>query len=231
MRKTSLALLVAIVFSAAGCTTVQPAASRPKPPRKSLDLQGIVDKARDGSTATIPFGEYRLAKGLVIKNRKNLTLTCRPGTRILVEDTNADVLSIQGSEGIQIENLYLRHTKPLEEYVCHGAVLRIRDSKNVRITNSELNGCGAVGIYADGCQGLQVRNCFIHHNSWCALVLYRSDEIKIHSNVIQDNALLLQTSDVGFMEIFDNSTSRNGGYVKGHPDPNPGLKQKEPSNH
>lgn len=229
MRKTLLGLLVAIVFSAAGCTTIRPAASDPKPPRKSLDLQGIIGKVQDGSTATIPFGEYRLAKGLVIKNRKNLTLTCRPGTKILVEDTNADVLSIQESEGIQIENLYLRHTKPLEEYECHGAVLRIKDSRDVRIMNCELNGCGAVGIFADGCQGLQVRNCFIHHNSWCALVLYRSDEIKIQSNVIQDNSLLLQTSDVGFMEIFDNTTTRNGGYVKGYPDPNPGLK-KEPSN-
>jgi len=61
MNRKSLGLLVAIVVSAVGCTTTRPPVFEPKSPRKSSDLQAMIDKARDGSTVTIPFGEYRLA--------------------------------------------------------------------------------------------------------------------------------------------------------------------------
>lgn len=229
MKKIILASLLVCICLAGGCVTTQSKASWPKPPRKSLDIQGLINKAQDNSTVTIPFGEYRLAKGLKIKNKKNLTLTCRPGTRILVEDTDTNVLSIHESDGVQIENLYLRHLKPLEEHECHGVVVRVKDSTDTKIVNCELNGCGAIGVVGYDSNALLIRNCFVHHNTFNAFYFEDCGEVKIQSSVVEDNGNFIQMYQTESLEMRDNVLRRNGGYWKSFHDPNPGLKEA-PSN-
>lgn len=203
-----------------GATTPPP--ERPSPPRRSLDLQTILDEAENGDVVGIPFGEYRLANGLVIEGGKDLTVTARFGTRILVEDTDADVLTVDGGNGVRIENLYLRHIEPRKEYECHGAVVRVRNATNVRIVNCELNGCGAVGVSARTVKGLLVRKCFIHHNSFNAFYIDDGDEVKIQSCIVEDNGNFIQRYGAGSLEMRDNVLRRNGGYWEAHPDPHPG---------
>ncbi len=219
-------LLVTAIF-AFGCSTVLPRSAQIKPPRKSLDIQKVIDNAQDRSTVTIPFGEYWLTKGLVIKGRKSFVLTSQPGTRILVKDVNADVVSVLQSEGISIKNFHLRHVNPLEEYQCHGVVIRVKDSNDILVTNCELDGCGAVGVSGWSSKNILVRNCHVHHNTFNAFYFQSCADVKIQSSVVEDNGNFIQMYDTSSLEMRDNVIRRNGGYWKGHPDPSPGL-TKEP---
>lgn len=116
----------------------------------------------------------------------------------------------------------------MEEYECHGAVLRIKDSEYVKIINCELNGCGAIGVAGYNSKNIIVRNCFIHHNSFNAFYFQGCAKVIIQSSIIEDNANFIQMYDIESLEMRDNVLRRNGGYWS-ESDPNPGLKKK-PSN-
>jgi hypothetical protein len=230
MRQIFASVLLVAALFASGCSTVPSRSAQAKPPPRSLDIQKVIDNAKARSTVTIGFGEYRLAKGLVIKGRKNLVLTSQPGTRILVKDVNSDVVSILQSEEIVIKNLNLRHVNPLEEYQCHGVVIRVKDSNDIRITNCELDGCGAVAVSSWSSKNILVQNCHVHHNTFNAFYFQSCADVKIQSSVVEDNGNFIQMYDISSLEMRDNVIRRNGGYWKGHPDSSPGL-TKEPSNH
>ena len=230
MRRIFSSVLLVTAFFAFGCSTVPFCSSQKKPPRRSLDIQRVLDNARDGSTVTIPFGEYCLSDGLVIRDRKNLIITSQSGTRILVKDVKADVVSILQSEEISINNLHLRHVNPLEEYQCHGAVIRVKDSNDILIRNCELNGCGAIGVSSWSSKNIIIRNCHIHHNTFNAFYFQSCADMKIQSSVAEDNGNFIQMYNTRSLEMRDNVIRRNGGYWKGRPDHSPGL-MKEISNH
>ena len=188
------------------------------PPDMTLDIQGLIDSTPDGGTIDIPYGRYVFKEGLVIKGRKNIIFRCAPGTRILIEDTNAKVLSIVESYGIRIENAYLRHLKPLEEYVCHGGVISINSSQDVKVLNCELNGCGSIGVSGWKSGDVFVRNCFIHHNTFSALSFSNCKDIKVKSCVIEENGNLMNLHKVDDFQMEDNIIRNNGGYWGYHPD-------------
>jgi len=223
MSRIYLPFFLATVSFVTGCATTSSPDSRPQPQSISLDIQVLVEKARDGSTVKIPSGEYRLPDGITIRGRKGLVLTAEPGTRLLVEDTNADVLSIQQCEGIRIENLYLRHTKPLKKYECHGTVVSLDESRDTKIVNCELNGCGAIGVSAWKSKNVLISNCFIHHNTFNAFYFYGCDDVNIRSNIVEDNGNFIQMYDTQKLEMQNNVLRRNKGYWKRSIDSNPGL--------
>ena len=135
------------------------------PPPSDIDLQSLIDRTPDGGTVRVPKARFVLKRGLVVENRRNLHLECEPGSQILVDDIGADVIEIAGSEGIRISGAFFRHLKPLKGYECHGDVVKLRNSTDVMIENSELDGCGAIGLSAWQSNNLTVRNCLIAHNS------------------------------------------------------------------
>ena len=227
MREIFASVLLVTAFFASGCSTVPSRSTQAKVPRRSLDIQKVIDNAQDRSTVTIPFGEYWLTKGLVIKGRKSLVLTSQPGTKILVKDVNADVVSVLQSEEISIKNFHLRHVNPLLEYKCHGVVIRVKDSNDILITNCELDGCGAVGVSSWSSKNILVQNCHVHHNTFNAFYFQSCAGVKIQSSVVEDNGNFIQMYDTSSLEMRDNNIRRNGGYWRGHPDPSPGL-TKEP---
>jgi parallel beta-helix repeat protein len=195
MKNLAVAALLICVLDLSGCVSPPTRSGWSRPPGGTLDLQELLDGAMDGSTVTIPFGEYVLSKGLVVQGRKNLVLTSRPGTRILVTDTNADVLSILESSGIRVANLYLRHCDPLEEYRCHGVVIRVRDSNDTVVQNCELKGCGAVGVSGWNSKNILVRNCLVQHNTFNAFYFQSCGDVKIQSTVAEDNGNFIQMYD------------------------------------
>jgi len=195
-----------------GCVSSPPSTPQADAPWRTLDLQALIDQTGDGGDLLIPYGRYRLAEGLVIKNRKHLTLTARTGTWIYVEDPDAHVISVLNSEDIEIRNLSLRHWEPLEEYVCHGSVVQVQDSNLIRIVNSVLDGCGAVGVNASNSRGISVHHCRIQNNSFTAFAFARVDGIELVSNVIENNANLLQGYEIHGLTMRENSIRDNFGY-------------------
>jgi len=187
---------------AAGCSGVR-FARRP-PPKRELDIQAAFDAAPNGSILTIDYGEYVLPAGLVVRNRRDLTITAPRGTRIFVDDVMQDVIALENCDSVRIENLHLRHVKPLTEYECEGAVLRMSQCHDMEVANCELDGCGAFGIACDDVNRLNVTNCYIHDNTFTALYFNQCQDALITGNRIAGNADLITQYSCAGIEMRDN---------------------------
>ena len=84
------------------------------------------------------------------------------GATLLIDSRYARVLSFVDCQYIQIENLTLGHTQGGS---CLGEVLSLQNVKGCKIDNCDLYGCGTCGIYAEGGNGLDVRNTAIRECS------------------------------------------------------------------
>jgi len=223
-----LCLVVLLVISA--CRTPSSGgAIQEEAPWRTLDLQALIDDTPDGAEVFIPYGRYRLEKGLLVKGRKHLTITARTGTWIYVEDLDAHVITIAGSEDIEVRNLSLRHWEPLEVYECHGSVVEVQDSTSIRILNSVLDGCGAVGVSAEKSRDLFVAHCQIQNNSFNAFYFYEVNTISLRSNVIEDNANFMQAYHVHQLEMRENEIRNNFGYWARRSAQAPGTMEDHPA--
>ncbi len=180
----------------------------------TVSLQEQIDAAtRSGiHQLIIPAGEYVLPKGLAIRDANNFALEGSGDVRILVANTDDSVISIAGSANVRLSNLYLSHLKPRPDYECHGPVLAIEKCANVTVLESELHGCGALGVKAISVAGLVVRWCNIRKNTFNAFYLSRCRTVKVIGNRIEDNANMMAAYEVDDLQMSDNLIQRNGGY-------------------
>lgn len=209
-------MLLVVMIMITGCSSSQTmqfkSRENPNLAQRTDNLQALIDQTPDNTTLRIVKGKYIINQGLVIKGRVGLSVIAEPGTAILLTNLEQDVLTIEGSKHISLFNVLMRHHTPLTEYRCEGGVIRIDDSKDITIANSELNGCGAVGVSAQNTQSLTIEHCYIHNNSFNALYLSSVDGLRLWSNVIADNANTLQLYNVTDMQMSDNIITRNTGY-------------------
>lgn len=181
-------------------------------PWRTLDLQTLIDETPDGGELVIPYGRYRLKDGLNIHNRKHLTIMAQTGTWIYVDDPDAHVISIQDSAGIVLRSLSLRHWEPEEEYHCHGSVVNVEASEAIAISNSVLDGCGAIGVSATKVKRLSVSHCQVQNNSFSAFFFSDVQGVDLFANVVEDNANLLQMYRTDNLSMRENLIRENGGY-------------------
>jgi hypothetical protein len=197
-----LAFIVPAVLLLAGC--VGGLLGRGAPPRKKLDIQAILDAAPNGSVLTLDYGEYVLTTGLTVANKHDLTITAPKGTLVMVDDVMEDVLSLEDCDSVHIVNLHMRHVKPLGEYNCEGAVIRMNQCSNMEVKNCELDGCGAIAVAGNGVKELQVTGCYIHNNTWNAFYLSDCRDALITGNRIVHNLDVLTQYDCERIEMRDN---------------------------
>ena len=210
-----LSLLCLAGFVLASCSPKEAtfySRSGENPPPSTLSLQELIDKTPDGGTVSVPKAKFVLKQGLLVANRKNIRIECAPGSQILVDDISADVIEIVDSKGISISGAFLRHLNPLKKYECHGDVVKLRNASEVTIENSELDGCGAIGLSAWGSSNITVQNCLIAHNSFNALYIDGCATVRIKDNVIENNANLIQSYRSDDIEMSGNVIRNNGGY-------------------
>jgi hypothetical protein len=181
-------------------------------PLQTLDLQKLVNDTPDGKVVSIPLGRYVLKRPLTIARRHELHLSFAPGTQLRVENTDVDVIRIEACQKVKISGCRARHVKPLPQYECHGSVIAVQDSSEVRVENCELNGCGAVGAWARKVNGLKVVNCHIHHNTWNAFYLESCKKVAVVGNIVERNANYLQAYDCQELIFSDDLARDNGGY-------------------
>jgi hypothetical protein len=189
-----------------------------------IDLQQLLLNAKGIKKVIIPHGTYILPKSLIIPY-DNMIIYCEPGTRILVDNSYDNVINIHGRKNIQIENAHLSHLRPRKYYACHGHVVDIENSENIKLYNCEINGCGAIGVGALKTDNLTIQNCWIHSNSFNAVALSTCNEVLLVANIIENNANFLSMSNVNDFEASDNLIRNNGGYWRKR-DRNPGMKTK-----
>jgi len=70
---------------------------------------------------------------------------------------------------------------------------KLRQASTVVIENSELDGCGAIGVATWESNDVVIKNCLMTNNSFNTFYFDRCQDITIKENVIEQNANLMQT--------------------------------------
>ena len=204
----SLMLLFITTFSFAKTIEIGPSDS----------LQEAINNAKSGDTILLKPGTYESKTAFNIEGKENLTITgdaenSEGDVWIIVDDVNESVINIsKKSKSIFIRDIKARHKKPLKEYACNGAVIRINDSTGVKIMGCELNGCGAMGVEMADAKKIFISGCYIHKNSWTAFYIYNSSNIKITYNKIENNKSFIDLNKVSQFEMWGNQIKNNEGY-------------------
>ncbi|MDZ7816960.1 MAG: right-handed parallel beta-helix repeat-containing protein [Planctomycetota bacterium] len=129
-----------------------------------------------------------------------------------MRDVYADVFSFANCGTVRLSNLYLAHAVPLEKYDCHGSVVYAKNCQSIRVSNCELNGCGAIGLSLWFCGRVFVEDSRIRNNSFNAFYISGLQSLKVIGSLIEDNGNLMQVYECDEIEMNDNKIENNGGY-------------------
>ncbi len=110
---------------------------------------------------------YREADGpgLVIRNVENLKIIGqgRDLTTLCNAPRMVNVLGFENCNNISVSDLTIGHT--IEPGVCAGGVLKFSSCSTVTVDSCGLFGCGILGVDADNCSGMDVKNTEIYECS------------------------------------------------------------------
>lgn len=179
-------------------------------PSKSKQLPSILTNLRDGDTLIFERGTYETAKGLEIASLNNVTLRGEGKVDIVLGNLDEPVLTVTNCTRVKIEGLHARHQNPNREYACEGAVIEVRSSQHVGVSECSLNGCGAAGVYAADSKDLVIVNNTIFNNTFAAVWCYDSSA-RIQGNRIFKNAAELITGGDSDVVMIDNTIEKNEG--------------------
>jgi hypothetical protein len=114
-------------------------------------------------------------------------------TEVFIETTHlyASVLSFSKCQRILIENISFGHVDPPHEYECEGDVLTFNQCSYVYITDSNLYGCGSVGINAQHVVDLFVTQSRIHDCTLYAVKTENSIDVVFDHLTVLSNDLFL----------------------------------------
>lgn len=156
-----------------------------------------VKNCRDGDTILIMEGTYTFEKGLELFEKNNITILGREKVELVCTNMDDNVMWILTCNNIRIRNIKARHTNPTKEERCYGNVFALDSSTKVIIDDCEINGCGAIGVYASGCKDVLLRRNHIHNNSLWAVQ---------HNGV----GFLGEVDHIEDLRFLDNKIENNG---------------------
>lgn len=130
---------------------------------------------------------------------------------IKVSPRYANIMKFTNVSNITIKNIIAGHTPA--PYECNAGVLNFNNSSDISIMNSELYGCGSIGLDLDNVKRLNASNCKIDHCSLRAIQIYNSEAIKFTESKIVNheaysNIIMIDGSkDITFekCEMADNN--------------------------
>lgn len=151
----------------------------------------------------IRYGEVFDGMELIIRNLDNLTIKGEEGAKVqlLVEPRYATVLNFSNCNNINIENIIAGHY-PDEGY-CTGGVLYFDSSKNINVNNSELFGCGTMGVTLYDVENFFFNNSIIKECSYGIMDINESKNVKFNDSNFYDcrEYDLIQIYDSGSVEF------------------------------
>lgn len=175
--------------------------------RADAFLLDIIMNSTAGDTIDIPCDTYINSSTLSLIELHDVCIRFEPGTRVLLDDVYSDVLELNNCSDIRILGGFFRHVDPLEEYDCHGGVIRIRNCSNITIDNCTVSGCGAIGFLINDSENIEILHCLIEDNSFTAFYLSSFNDLDIDHCIIRNNGQLFYSSTVH--ELIDLRMSNN----------------------
>lgn len=124
--------------------------------------------------------------GLRIKNVKNLTIIGqgKDKTQLCAVPRTVDVLSFENCENLTLSSLTAGHTP--EPGACSGGVLAYSGCKNMSVEDCGLFGCGIIGIGAESCEDMAIKNTDIYECSSGAARFYDCTDVVFTGCTVRD---------------------------------------------
>lgn len=133
---------------------------------------------------------------------KNLTITGKLGTEILIQPAYAWVLKFIGGSDIKLENLVLGHVEP---GFCTGGVLSFEGTKNIEIRNCLLFGSGTEGINLSKVGNFRFFQSVIKECTYDLLTISESFD------VVFEQATFMNTGEYDLVQIFNSNDIKFNG--------------------
>lgn len=147
------------------------------------NLSKVDEKTANGFIAETDYAdgtEYSViaAKDLIIEGEKGKIVN------VIVEPRNANVLSFAKCEHVLLKNITMGHS--IAQGDCTGGVLSFGWCDSVNMENLRLYGCGTVGISAEQCANVSVKNTEIYECSYGLVDMTYSQKIAFDNCVFRD---------------------------------------------
>ncbi|MDF3000497.1 MAG: S-layer domain protein [Bacillota bacterium] len=159
-------------------------------------------------------GVYNLSaadegRGLTISNVSNLTIEgVESGqTEFVVDSRYAQVMNFINCKGITIKNIKAGHTP--SEYECDAGVLLFDGCSDVSVSNSELYGCGSIGVTLQNTNGFYGYDLDINHCSLRAIEIHDSKNVLFQDSIIRDHEAY---SNIVYIARSESVTFRNSDF-------------------
>lgn len=149
------------------------------------ELQLSSDNSLTSLTRKRVGSSYYLANdGIVLHGYNNLKIKGKNKVNIISYSDTDDILTLRECSNVSIDNLAIFH----KDDTCMGMVLSLLYSKNISITNSSLNGSGAIGAYLIGSEDIIFKNVALFNNAFHAISSINSKNINfLNSELYQNN--------------------------------------------
>ena len=149
------------------------------------DLYKIFDQITDTKVVELKNRIYNLDKPLILNKLSHITINGN-GAVLVLDSLVNDVIEINTCHNITIDNIKALHKEPDGPVGCTGNVILINGGSNIIIINSELNGCGVVGVSAYKSINLKIINNYIHKNTHYPII-YDGPSVTIKDNIFKNN--------------------------------------------
>lgn len=130
--------------------------------------------AAAGDTIVIGEGTYQFSDAISLFGLEEITIIGTGDVQLWCDNMNDNVFWISGCRGVTVQNVRARHTNPAKDERCYGNVFGIDSSDDIFITNCEIHGCGAIGVYVYNSDRVELRDNHIHDN-WLWAVQFEGE--------------------------------------------------------
>lgn len=168
-------------------------------PQQGLLIPAEASFASDGSygeeTAYVGWDFIDYETNLVIRNVDGLTIRGADGQTgtLLSDNPFAFVLCFENCANIRIERVVAGHEV---QGSCMGGVFHLRDCKDVSIADSELYGCGTVGLVLEDVNGLSVENSSIYDCTYALMTVEDSSNLHFLNTDFHDTGTYSDTVSI-----------------------------------
>ncbi|WP_297418416.1 cell wall-binding protein [Clostridium sp.] len=176
------------------------------------DINQINNSDNSVSWVTVEDG-----KELNIKGIHNLTIEGMDSGKveIKVSPRYANIVNFTNVNNITIKNIVAGHTP--SPYECNAGVLKFTASNDISIINSELYGCGSIGLNLYSVKNLEVSNSTIDHCSLRAVQISNSEAIKFTESKLVNheafsNIIMVNSSKNIVFEKCEMTNNNNFGW-------------------
>jgi len=154
-------------------------------------LQSLLNEVKPDEYIILKSGDYLIEStasaqaALVITGKHSVTLMGEEDTWLKTSQGEVAVLMVEASENITLQNLGLRHEVPSGR--CEKPVIKLMNSKKIKISEVLMEGSGAQAINLENSRGIEITGGKARQNTEGVFEIKNSQDVTIKNMVIAEN--------------------------------------------